>query len=524
MKIHKISVLLVIILSINFSESLAVKQVSGIVYHDRNGNGLFDVNEPGISGVMISNGTDITHTDEQGRYEIEADDNSIVFMIKPGGWQTPVNENNIPQFFSIISSVGASGSDFDGLLPVNPDTDNINFALTPYEESENMRVLVFGDTQPRTIEEVNYIAHDSVQEVIGADAAFGTTLGDLVFDDLNLFEPLNQVIAQIGIPWRHVMGNHDIDFSADTNWDARGTYMNTYGPSWYAFTHGNTHFVSVDNIRWIVDGEDRYYRTGLGNDQMVFIENFLDKIPDDELVIFFVHIPWVDSTPWADETEKLKLFELIASHPHTATFAAHTHRHYHRFIGEEEGWPGDEPHHMVSMATVCGSWWGSAPDEYGIPHSLMRDGTPTGYGFLDIDDNNWKFTFKAARRPADFQMHISAPDEVSLSQLADTEVYANIFNALPNAEVEMKIGADGEWMIMEETQEPDPVYLAMKAREDALDQITWRRSGDANPNARHLWKTELPENLSPGTYTIFIRAKDEWHHYSGRRIIRIVDL
>jgi hypothetical protein len=256
---------------------------------------------------------------------------------------------------------------------------------------------------------------------------------------------------------------------------------------------------------------------------MSFVRNFLQRVPEDELVVFMAHIPWVDSTPWADEAEKEELFGLMNAHGNTITFAAHTHRHYHRFIGEEDGWPGDGEHHMVSMATVCGSWWTGAHDEYGIPHSMMRDGTPTGYGFLEIDGSEWSFTFKAARRPADFQMHISAPSAVNVTAADTTEVYANIFNALPDAVVEMKVGSWGDWQPMIFTEEPDPVYAAMKMKEDRMRVVDWRRTGDVNENARHLWKMDLPEGLEPGTYTIFIRAKDSWNSYEGRRILRIIE-
>lgn len=495
--------------------------VTGYVYHDENENGVFDTGEQTIQDVSVSNGRDIVDTNSNGQYEISVEENSIVFLIKPNGWKTAVDKNNIPQFFAINSRDGAGGDDFRGLSPSEKLPESVNFPLYQNDEPDSFRVLVFGDTQPRTIDEVNYIAHDSVQELIGVDAAFGATLGDLVFDDLNLFEPLNQVVGQIGLPWRHVMGNHDIDFSADDNWNARGAYMSTYGPSWYAFQYGKAHFLVMDNIRWIVEENDRYYRTGLGERQMQFVENYLQTVPDDEILVFMAHIPWVGSTSWADEGERLEFFNLIASHQKSISFVAHTHRLYHHLIGEEEGFPGDEPHHMVSMATVCGSWWTGAHDEYGIPHSMMRDGTPTGYGFLEIDEADWKFSFKAARRPADFQMHVYAPDEITASETSSADVYANVFNALPDATVEMKIGKNGEWTAMEKSQEPDPFYVAMKKREDALDDVSWRRTGDANSTPHHLWKSKLPENLEPGTYTVYIRANDRWHNLDGKRIIRV---
>jgi hypothetical protein len=529
---------------ITVSTLYAQTTVTGIVFHDINENGVYDTGEYGIPGVHVSNGSDIVRTDSSGKYEIEVDDNTIVFVIKPKGWKTPVNENNIPQFYTIYSSTGASGDVYPGLDPTEEWPESVDFPLYKNEESDQFRVVVFADTQPRTIEEVNYVAHDTVQELIGVDAAFGTTLGDIVYDNLNLFEPLNQVIGQIGIPWRHVIGNHDIDHSADTDWDARGAYMRTYGPSWYAFTYGSSHFVVVDNLRWIVEGENRFYRTGLGEEQIKFIENFLKSIPDDELVVFMMHIPWVHSTPWVDEQERQQLFEVMATHSNAISLVGHTHRHFHRFIGKDDDWyqwPGglnlddeyewlsSKPHHMISMGAVWGQGWSGAPDEYGIPHSMMRDGTPTGYGILEIDGSDYKLSFKAARRPADFQMHISAPDEITATESNEAKVFANIFNALPDARVEMKIGNGGEWQPMYRVEERDPVFTAMVNRERELEEITWRRAGTGNPDAKHmwlsmhLWKASIPEELGSGTYTIFVRAEDKWHQYEGRRIIRIVD-
>jgi len=182
----------------NITAVEAQNTVSGTVYHDVNNNQYLDSGEQGIAGVLVSNGSELTETDQAGNYTIDLEDNAILFVIKPSGWQNPSNQNNIPQFFAINSREGAGGMVYDGLMSSKELNSPINFPLYPQEESDEFRVLIFGDTQPRTIEEVNYIAHDSVEEVIGTEANFGVTLGDLVFDDLDLFEPLNQVIGQIG--------------------------------------------------------------------------------------------------------------------------------------------------------------------------------------------------------------------------------------------------------------------------------------------------------------------------------------
>lgn len=530
MKLNRIFIFLILVCLPTLV--FAQHTVRGTVFHDQNGNGNKETGEHGIQNVMVSNGKDIAKTDIYGRYSISVDDNTVLFIIKPKGWASQTDDNNIPQFFSVISTEGASGANFQGLDSAGAIPETVNFALTRQQESEDFRVVVLGDTQPRDLKEINYLAHDSVQELIGVDAAFGTTLGDLVFDNLAIHKEMNEVIGQIGIPWRHVIGNHDIERAGPKNgvegdrpdnWNVRGPYTRSYGPSYYAFSWGGAHFVAVDNIRWLDDGEDYYYRTGLGEDQMKFIKNFLEEIPDDELVVFMMHIPWVESTPWKDADERKELFDVLASHENTVSLAAHTHRHYHSFMDEEDGFSGKENHHLVSMATSCGAWWSGAPDEYGIPHSMMRDGTPTGYAFLDIKGNDYKLSFKAARRPADFQMHLSAPDEVSVSGTDTVEVFANVFNALPGATVEMKVGSSGSWAEMEQAAQKDPVFEAMRIREHALGKVPWRKASKTNPNARHLWKASLPGNIEPGTHTIFIRSEDKWDTYEGRRIIRVTE-
>lgn len=517
-----VSFLLLIAISLS-SASLYARTISGTVFHDLNKNGQHDPGEPGLAGVMVSNGSDIVRTDSRGRYELPASDNQIVFVLKPSGFAVPTDANQLPQFYTILSRDGAGGTVYEGLAPTEHWPSSVDFPLVEQYESDQFRVVLFGDTQPRTIEEVHFIAHDTVQELIGVDAAFGVTLGDLVFDDLDLFDPLNEVVAQVGLPWKNILGNHDIDFSADTNWDARGTYFRTYGPSWYAFTHGQAHFLVLDNIRWIVEDDSRYYRTGLGDEQMAFVSNYLSHIPKDDLLVILTHIPWAGSTAWQSEQERDAFFDVIASHPRSVSFVAHTHRHYHHFIDSEEAWPGDTPHHMVSMGTVCGAWWTGAPDEYGIPHSMMSDGTPAGYAFLNIRGNSWDIEYKAARRPADFQMHLSAPDQTSASELNEgVAVYANVFNALPDARVTLHLSTYDNPIAMEIAAERDPVHQAMRNREHSLESVHWRRPGQSNANPRHLYSAVLPADLAPGTYTLTVRSEDRWHTHQGKRIIRVV--
>jgi hypothetical protein len=498
-----------------------IPTVKGIVFHDKDGNRLYDPSEDKpLKGIAVSNGREVVITNRKGFYELPLRDNSAIFVIKPRNWMVPVGENQMPHFYYLFSSDGISGSQFEGLSATGELPENVNFPLYLRKEPKKFKVLVFGDTQPRDHKEIYYMEQDVLPEVIGIDAAFGVTLGDVVFNDLDLFKHLTSSLSTVGIPWWYVPGNHDIDYSGNNNSEGRGAWYRNFGPSYYSFSYGPVHFIVMDDIRMIFEGERHFYRTGLGEDQMEFLRNEIDRLKKDQLLVLLTHIPYEKSTEWKDESEKKTFYDLIAGHPNTVTLAAHTHQHYHHYIGKEFGFSGEQPHHLVSMGTVCGSWWTGAPDEYGIPHAMMSDGTPNSYGILHIDDNNWKIRWKAAQKPADFQMYIDAPEYVNANSMETLKVTANIYNALPEADVKMRIGNNGEWVSMKRVPQPDPARLAVMEREKQLGEVTWRNLG-AFKISEHIWEAEQKIALEPGVHVIYIKATDKWWKYEGKRLLYV---
>ncbi|MCA9185772.1 MAG: hypothetical protein KDA99_09135, partial [Planctomycetales bacterium] len=184
----------------------------GIVYEDVNSNQKFDDGDRPLPEVRVSNGEQIVKTDAEGRYVLPVTDDTILFVIKPRGYRSPVNELQLPQFYYVHKPNGSPGLQFPGVAPTGPLPESVDFPLYAQEEPEQFKALLFGDPQPRDQREVDYIAHDVVEELRGTDAAFGVTLGDIVFDDLSMFQPQARVIAVLGIPWFNVIGNHDINY------------------------------------------------------------------------------------------------------------------------------------------------------------------------------------------------------------------------------------------------------------------------------------------------------------------------
>ena len=496
----------------------AAEYASGTVFEDRNGNGRRDQNEPGIAGVRVSNQKEIVKTDSQGRWRLLSTDDTTFFVVKPRGWMTRTNHHGLPQFYYVHKPNGSPVVKYGGVKPTGPLPASIDFALTKQVEPDTFQALFFGDTQPRDLREVEYIAHDTVEELAGkTPAKFGVTLGDVVFDDLSVMEPLNATIALIGVPWWNVIGNHDMNYDVAHDHDSDETWHRIYGPNYYSFDYGPVHFIALDDVIWggatNLAGTGNY-KAGLTETQLDWLKRDLDMTPANQLVVLMMHIPIYDMT------NKESLYRIIEKRPYCVSISGHTHWHEHKIIKREDGWMGPEPHHHIVTVTVCGSWFTGLPDELGIPHTTMRDGAPNGYAILTFKDRGVKVDFKASRRPADYQMNIMTPETVPIQHLTSTNAYVNVFNGYEKSIVEMRWKDRGSWVRLDKVLEEDPSYVAARKREPEKPTAPYRQLS-APMKSPHLWKGKLPAISHPGTHALTVRATDinGTMHHSERVVV-----
>src|SRR5690606_11234178 len=199
-----------------FAAYLSAQTVKGVVYEDANGNGKKDKKEAGIANVAITNGRDVVLTNKNGEYELALGNDDIVSVIKPAGYNVPVNADNLPQFFYIHKPEGSPKTEFAGVQPTGKLPKSVDFGLSKAQENENFTALIFGDPQPYNLEEVDYYARGVVAEVINSkNVSFGLSMGDLVGNDLSLFNPYIQATKKAGLPWYNLLGNHDLNFDVE---------------------------------------------------------------------------------------------------------------------------------------------------------------------------------------------------------------------------------------------------------------------------------------------------------------------
>ncbi len=490
----------------------------GYVFEDLNGNGVRDGGEVGIAGVCVSNGREVVKTDRNGKWRLPVDENTILFVIKPSGWKTPVSQDNLPRYYYIHKPNGAPDFKHAGVKPTGELPKSVDFPLQKQKEDSRYKMVLFGDPQPRNQKEINYIAHDVVEQVAldakKVDAKFGLSLGDIMFDNLSLYESLNGVIGTIGLPWYNVQGNHDMNYDSPDDEHSSETFQKYFGPNYYSFNYAKTHFIVLDNVFWPGKGKGNYHGE-LQAKQLEFVKNDLAFVPKDHLVVICMHIPIVDVKNAED------LYRLIEDRPYAVSFSAHTHVQEHIFLTEKEGWKGAKPHHHLNHVTVCGSWWEGAPDERGIPHATMSDGAPNGYSIIEFDGHKYKVTYRAASRPDFDQMNVWIADQLPAEDADKTEVIVNVYAGSSRSVVNMRVD-QGDWTKMTQFTGKDPFYLKLKAEEESPKPPQGLKLPGAS-DTPHLWKATLPAGLKKGTHRLEVTTTDMFGQtYTDSQIFQIV--
>lgn len=498
-------------------DAQGIRYAEGYVFHDRSGNGRRDDGDLGISGVCVSNGRLVVKTDKDGKWRLPVEEDTVLFVIKPSGWTAPVGANNLPLFYYIHKPQGSPKLEYPGIRPTGLMPSSIDFPLRPQKEPDKFRMLLFGDPQPRNQTEIDYIAHDVVEQAardaMAVEAKFGLSLGDIMFDDLSLYESLNRTIATVGLPWYNTVGNHDMNYDAADDATSTDTFRRVFGPTYYAFDYARVHFIVLDNVMYHGSKVGGYHGE-IGEKQLEFVKSDLAQVPKDKLVVLAMHIPLVDVRNRQD------LFRLIEDRPRTLSLSAHTHVAAHYFLTKKDGWMGRAAHHHINHGTVCGSWWEGAPDERGIPHATMSDGGPNGYSIVEFDKADYKLAFRPASRPDSEQLNIWLPEQVPVADLASTEMVVNVFAGSERSVTEMRVGM-GRWYPMTNFEGTDPFFVKLKEAETAPRPPQGLKL--PNPSkTRHLWKATLPTDLKKGTHVVEVRTTDMFGQvYTDRRIIRV---
>ena len=105
-----------------------------------------------------------------------------------------------------------------------------------YADKEPAGTRFYKSSIAKLKEAVSVFKKDSVDFVI--------TLGDLIDQDFNSYEPLLSIIDSSGLKFYHVSGNHDYSVDPAYKENLPATYFTK--PGYFAFTHKNFRFIFIN--------------------------------------------------------------------------------------------------------------------------------------------------------------------------------------------------------------------------------------------------------------------------------------
>lgn len=379
--------------------------------------GLVSSEEGPVANVVVSDGTEVTVTDDKGIYELKSAKKwGYVFISVPSGYEVAA-EGVFPQFYQTLK----------GAADVVEQKD---FKLTKVDGQDRYKLFLLGDmhlanrtndaaqfTQFTT--DLNaYMAQHSGQKM------YALTLGDMTWDLYwyknnyalpQYRETINRQVKNLQI--YHTMGNHDNDFMTTSDYDAAVKYVDCIGPTFYSFNIGQVHYVVMDNIDYSAyDGTDsRNYVKKLSNEQLKWLAKDLAYVDKSTPLIVAMHaqIYKPTSTGFAFDHDSANTEALLAAldgyEVHFVT--GHTHKVYN-ITPDDDVVKGRDIHEHNSGA-ICASWWWSGNLTPGVHVSI--DGAPGGYAIWDIDGTDFAWLYKSTGWPEEYQFRSYDLNNVSFS-------------------------------------------------------------------------------------------------------------
>lgn len=531
--------------------------LDGAVFDDRNRNSQQDPGERGIAGVEVSNGRKIVTTDRQGRYEISVRDGETVFLTQPAGYQVPVDEDNVAQFFYTHMPAGSPELRYGGIDPTGPLPDAVDFPLARTTDtlSRDQRCLIGGDIQTYTQEEVDYALRGAFADLTqrtdftGCGALF---IGDIVGDDLDLYDQTRELTSLLNGPARFLPGNHDLDLDAD--YDHRfDTYRSQFGPDYYSYDAGDVHVISLNTVQHSQGAPyNGTYNGGIDDEQLAWLRQDIANTPEDKLIVLATHIPllnWHDQGSDRHQVDQVQaIHDIIGDRPAVA-FGGHSHTLEVMREGDSmEGWKSlygvDElPFDHITAGAISGDWYTGRVTEDGYPTALQRDGAVPGVFTLEAHGNRYEDSFIGTGRAASEQMSLGlntpayrdwydanrrnvgkapsfeTPLEVSADELGESWLTTNVWAGGTGTEVSVSIdGRPAQQAQRTQQLEGESKRVGAEFSDPAAAQEQLVHGGSVAEASGHLWRLDLPEDLAPGEHTATVTQTDRYGVSTTERI------
>lgn len=415
---------------INIVEDIDFKPDAGTTVY-----GIVSSAGVGVENVVVSDGAEVTVTNEKGIYQLKSAKKwGYVFISVPSGYEVP-SVGVLPQFHRALKN----SADV---------VERADFKLEKVDGQDSYKIFMLGDMHLAnrtgdlgqfaqfTSDLTDYMTRHKGEKM------YALTLGDMTWDlywySNSYYFPqyLNTVNSQIkNLQIFHTMGNHDNDFQTRSDYDAAVKYVDQICPTYYSFNIGKVHYVVMDDIDCSsYDGSTSHnYVKSLSAEQLDWLAKDLSYVAKTTPVVVAMHAQVFYPTTSGfkidhDQVNTLRLFDILDGY--TVRFVT---GHTHKLFNVTPDAPIVDGHNFreYNSGSVCASWWWSGNLTHGI--HIGTDGTPGGYGIWDVTGTDFQCLYKSTGWPEEYQFRSYDLNNVHFSMadvpLMPSDISASVKNA-----------------------------------------------------------------------------------------------
>ncbi|WP_295939568.1 calcineurin-like phosphoesterase C-terminal domain-containing protein [uncultured Alistipes sp.] len=367
-----------------------------------------------LAGVVVSDGFEVTTTDEDGLYWLASQKKSgSVFISIPGGYMVE-NNASIPQFWQNTTEPANVVEEHSFRLRREPNKEHILLATTDTHMANRQNYNpVYNDTDQYRNDfraDINaFVAANS------GKAVYAICLGDLTWDiywydkgTMYTLENYREEISNFPVSYFQVIGNHDYDMNFTDDFQAAGAYRRIIGPTYYSFNLGDVHYVVLDNMYYI-NSNDRNHDTYVDAEQLAWLKKDLSYVDKQKPVFVCMHCPAYDISSVSDGVPNV--ITNFTNSQHTKDLGdcfkdfanvhyLNGHTHINRAVANEDMPAGYNNIFEHNMAAVCATWWWTG---YISRNSICKDGTEGGYMVFTNNGGDVSWRWKGMKVAADKQ-------------------------------------------------------------------------------------------------------------------------
>lgn len=415
---------------INIVEDIDFKPDAGTTVY-----GIVSSAGVGVENVVVSDGAEVTVTNEKGIYQLKSAKKwGYVFISVPSGYEVP-SVGVLPQFHCALKN----SADV---------VERADFKLEKVDGQDSYKIFMLGDMHLAnrtgdlgqfaqfTSDLTDYMTRHKGEKM------YALTLGDMTWDlywySNSYYFPqyLNTVNSQIkNLQIFHTMGNHDNDFQTRSDYDAAVKYVDQICPTYYSFNIGKVHYVVMDDIDCSsYDGStSRNYVKSLSAEQLDWLAKDLSYVAKTTPVVVAMHAQVFYPTTSGfkidhDQVNTLRLFDILDGY--TVRFVT---GHTHKLFNVTPDAPIVDGHNFreYNSGSVCASWWWSGNLTPGI--HIGTDGTPGGYGIWDVTGTDFQCLYKSTGWPEEYQFRSYDLNNVHFSMADVPRMPSDISASVKNA-------------------------------------------------------------------------------------------